>query len=157
MRNYEEREIKTLVDNNIYRLKSIADKKNINLESKVDEHAYAYADKNMINTVIRNLVSNAIRYNKQNGEVVISCLKTEKYLEISVKDTGIGIEPEKINDIFSINPDSNGDKSGNAQATGLGLYVSKEFVEKNGGEIRVNSKPKKGSEFIFSLPKVSGK
>ncbi len=153
--NPEEIDIKTLVDNNIYRLKSIADKNNVKLESNVDEHVYAYADKNMINTVIRNLVSNAIRYNKPNGIVAISCQKTEKYLEISVRDTGIGIKPEKINDIFAINPDSNGDNSGNSQATGLGLYVSKEFVEKNGGEIKVISEPKEGSEFIFTLPKVS--
>ncbi len=115
-----------------------------------------FADKNMIMTVLRNLVSNAIKFTKPGGRVVISKKRitenNQKYLQITVADTGVGIQKEDIQKIFRIDLSHSTPGTANEQGTGLGLLLCKEFVEKNSGKIWVESEVNKGTKFYFTLP-----
>ena len=116
------------------------------------------ADKNMLQTVIRNLLSNAIKFTPNGGRVAISAEPAENNgVVISVKDTGIGMSDQMRNNLFSIGantkrPGTNGEKS-----TGLGLLLCKEFVELNGGKIRVESEQNHGTVFSFTIPATGQK
>jgi len=150
--NREKTDIFELVNEtyNLYREK--ARSKNIRLISGVDIGSYAYIDKYMINTVIRNLVSNAIKFTYHGGEVNINSYTNGDYIHVSVKDNGIGIDKEDIKNVFSIGSNYSTPGTEQETGTGLGLIICKEFIEKNGGTIRVQSEKNKGTEFVFSLP-----
>ena len=120
--------------------------------SRVEEDLFIFADKNMINTVLRNLLSNAIKFTHRFGKVKISAEINSKEVTISVKDTGIGIPEENIKELFRIDSKYSRPGTDKEQGTGLGLKLSKEFVEMQGGKIWVESIVNKGSEFIFSIP-----
>lgn len=143
--------ISQLIDENIELLESTARNKNIEIYSEVNGETYAYADKNMVRTIIRNLISNAIKYTNQGGHIRIqsSCSKSCK---ISVTDSGIGISADNINKIFKIDESFSTIGTEREKGTGLGLILCKEFVEKNGGKLRVKSEHGKGSTFTFTLP-----
>ena len=113
---------------------------------------YIFADKNMINTVLRNLFSNAIKFTHKFGTVKVNAVINSNEVIISVKDTGIGIPEESINKLFRIDTKYTRPGTNMEQGTGLGLKLSKEFVEMQGGRIWVESVVNKGSEFIFSIP-----
>jgi signal transduction histidine kinase len=117
-----------------------------------DTEMSVIADENMLKTILRNLISNSIKYTYPGGEINISAEKTGNSIEICVADNGIGIEPEIIPTLFSSNLNRSKNGTENERGTGLGLMVCKEFVLKNGGNIRVESKVNKGSRFIFTLP-----
>jgi len=141
-----------VIKSNIDFHKISAEKKKIKLKSHIDTHNIVHADKNMITTVIRNLVSNAIKFTKINGRIDIMSSDSEKYLEITISDNGIGIDKDNLDKLFRI--DSYYSTSGTLgeSGTGLGLIICKEFVEKNGGKINVKSEKGKGCAFTFSLP-----
>jgi signal transduction histidine kinase len=126
--------------------------KNITVENSVSSRIYIQADKDMINLVIRNLLSNAIKFTPEGGRIDITAQQTSKSVEIFVKDTGVGIEPHIVNQLFE---NSYYSTSGTAQetGTGLGLMLCKDFLMKNGGSIHVQSEKGKGSTFSFRLPK----
>ena len=156
----EKLEINELVEENLVFAKAIAEKKGINLSSDLPPGVLAYGDRNMINTVLRNLISNAIKYTETKGSVTVSARNVQSednkaFVEILVSDSGIGIKEKHLNKLFRIdqNPSTRG--TSDEKGTGLGLLICKEFVEKNGGTIRVNSKETVGSDFIFTLPVVS--
>lgn len=134
-------------------LKSQALAKNIQIISTVDLALQAYADENMIKTVYRNLVTNAIKYSFPGGKIVISGEDLGKSIWISVRDFGIGINENLLGKLFRI--DENRERPGtmNEQGTGLGLILCREFVHQNGGEIMVESQEGGGSTFSFTLPK----
>ena len=112
-----------------------------------------YADKNMLQGVTRNLVSNAIKFTQKGGKVVISAgLETGNMLAISVKDTGIGMTDQMLDNLFQIGANTKRKGTEGELSTGLGLLLCKEFVEKLGGKIRVTSVPNKGSDFRFTIP-----
>lgn len=142
-----------LTNENISLLKNHAAKKSIHLDNKIDPSTEAYCDENMIRTVIRNLVSNAIKYTKENGSITCDSKISDNMIEFSVADNGIGIKPENVNKLFRI--DLNYSTIGTAEesGTGLGLILCKEFINKNNGEIWVESEFGKGSTFKFTLPK----
>jgi signal transduction histidine kinase len=144
--------IHELTNENISLLLNQATKKNIRLKNEIIPSIEAFCDENMIRTVIRNLVSNAIKYTKENGSITCDCQLEDDKVEISISDTGIGIKPENLNKLFRI--DVNYTTVGTAQetGTGLGLILCKEFVNKNNGEIWVESEFGKGSTFKFTLP-----
>jgi len=115
-----------------------------------------YADVNMLTTIIRNLVSNAIKFTPSGGEIVISARQFEKepnFVYISVKDSGVGISEENQSKLFKIDKSFTTLGTHQERGTGLGLILVKEFVEKHGGKIWVESELGKGSVFSFTLPK----
>ena len=106
----------------------------------------------MLNTVLRNLVSNAIKFTHKNGEVKISAKQNEKNVIISVTDTGVGMSKEKIGKIFNISEKVTTYGTEDETGTGLGLILCKEFVEKHNGKIWIESEEEVGSSFIFTIP-----
>lgn len=129
-----------------------ADKKKININLKLDENQIVYADKNSIATVVRNLVSNAIKFTSNGGWIEIDAKQNSKFVEISVSDSGIGIKGDDIDKIFMLDSSFTTKGTANESGTGLGLLLCKEFVEKNNGKIWAESKKGKGSTFYFTLP-----
>lgn len=150
--NPEKIPINKLVDENIDLLESTARNKSIQIYSEFDKELFAFADKNMVRTIIRNLISNAIKYTKQGGHINIKSYNDNKVCEISVSDSGIGISEENIAKIFKIDESFSTIGTEREKGTGLGLILCKEFVEKNGGKLWVKSEPNKGSTFFFTLP-----
>ena len=136
----------------IYQL--TANKKKISLKQESSENYKVYADKNMISTVMRNLISNAIKFTHKNGKIVISQHKNSRFLVINVIDNGTGIPEEDIEKLFQLGERVSKSGTENEMGTGLGLLLCKEFVEKNGGKIWIKSEPGKGSTFSFSIPLV---
>jgi len=106
----------------------------------------------MIRTILRNMISNALKFTSTHGKVGIKAFCIENRVVISVKDTGTGIKHEDIEKIFKIGSSFSKRGTENEKGTGLGLLLCKEFVEKHGGHIWVESEEGKGSEFKFSIP-----
>ncbi len=134
-------------------LKSTARKKGVRLTCDIDDSIMVYADRDMLLTIIRNLVTNAIKFTSDGDNV---CLSTKTLsndiLEVHISDTGLGMDEETIQKLFRIDVHHTTKGTSDEVGTGLGLILCKEFVEKNGGEIHVESKPGEGSSFIFTLP-----
>jgi signal transduction histidine kinase/Tfp pilus assembly protein PilF len=145
--------LKKIVDENIELLGSIQSK-HVNMINRIPETAIGYADSNTINLVIRNLITNAIKFTNDGGEIVLASEEKGNELVISIKDNGIGMTEEITKKLFDkVNPYSTRGTA-NEKGTGLGLILCKEFVEKNGGRIWVESTVDKGSTFWFTLPKA---
>lgn len=142
-----------LVFHNISLLKMNAEKRNIRIINNLEEDISVFVDTDMINTVIRNLISNAIKFNVDGGTIEINALQKNNMIEIEIKDTGIGLADEDIKKLFRIDVKNISIGSGNKEkGTGIGLIICKEFVEKNSGQIRVSSEKGKGSKFCFTVP-----
>jgi signal transduction histidine kinase len=134
-------------------LRSTSEKKQISLEVAADSEQVVKADRKMIETVLRNLVSNALKFTSPGGSVTINYVRlNNQAVEISVKDTGKGIPEEQLGTLFRIDESTSTPGTDNERGTGLGLLLCKEFVEKNGGEIHVQSEVGVGSEFKVILP-----
>ena len=122
--------------------------------NRIPETAIGYADSNTINLVIRNLITNAIKFTNDGGEIVLASEEKGNELVVSIKDNGIGMTEDITKKLFDkVNPYSTRGTA-NEKGTGLGLILCKEFVEKNGGRIWVESTVDKGSTFWFTLPKA---
>ncbi len=145
--------IGVIVARNVKLLTLNAGQKQITLKNSIQEEISVYADGNMLDTVIRNLLSNALKFTKAGGTVTISATHAENAVTVSVSDTGIGISEEKLSNLFRI--DARVQRVGTAgeKGTGLGLILCKEFVERHGGSIRAESVKGKGSRFTVSLPR----
>ena len=149
--------IESLINEIILLMTEAAGNKEIKLISKTENNLLVNADKNMIDTVIRNLVSNAIKFTSKEGDITIKShtitdKNNQKFAEISIKDSGVGITPEIQTKLFSITENISTKGTENEKGTGLGLILCKEFVEKHGGEIWVESEVEQGSEFLFTIP-----
>ena len=144
-----------LVDGIISVLEENANDKEIKIISKIEKGFPVNTDYNILNTVIRNLVSNAIKFTRKGGMVTVNAIKNENHITVSVKDTGIGISKEDIDKLFRIDVKFTKAGTNHESGTGLGLILCKEFVEKLGGRIWVESEPEKGSEFNFTIPIVN--
>lgn len=127
-------------------------KKKISVLNNIPINMKVFADKNLLSTILRNLISNAIKFTPQGGYITLSAEKSDGNINISVADTGIGMTKEQIGNLFKL--ETNLTKAGTSEekGTGLGLILCKEFVEIHKGSIWVESKPDKGSIFTFSLP-----
>ncbi len=132
-----------------------ASNKNILLESDVPADIRVFADKNMINTVIRNLLLNAVKFTRNGGRISLSARNIDHVVEIAVTDNGIGISPENFKKLFCIDCNVVSYGTEGEQGTGLGLILCKEFVEKNAGKIRVESEQGVGSTFTVSIPETA--
>ncbi len=130
------------------------EEKNILFHNHIELEMHVFADADMLKLIVRNLFANAVKFSRHGGEISILAYLKDDLVEISVEDTGVGISPENQKKLF--NPESNYSTYGTSQekGTGLGLILCKEFVQQNGGEIRVESKEGEGSKFIFTLPKA---
>jgi len=147
-------DLQKIVDENFELIGSIQNK-NINLVNAVAENTIGYADRNTINLVFRNLITNALKFSNDGGELRISAAVKENEWLVSVSDNGIGMNKDIQSMLFDkINPYSSRGTA-NEKGTGLGLLLCKEFVEKNGGRIWVESTESKGSTFFFTVPKAS--
>jgi signal transduction histidine kinase len=111
-----------------------------------------FADKAMISTILRNLISNAIKFTNTGGKIVISTEQRPNELVISVLDSGVGMNNESIGKLFRIEENYSTLGTQKEKGTGLGLLLCKEFVDKHGGRIGVESESGKGSKFFFSIP-----
>ncbi len=126
--------------------------KDIKISSAIDDDYFVYADKDMIDTVLRNLISNAIKYTRNGGKVKVTAKTNTNNVEVTVSDNGVGIPDNKLSAIFEIDKRTNTNGTENEEGTGLGLIICKDFLAKNGGQIWVESTQNKGSKFTFSLP-----
>jgi len=142
-----------LIDEIISLLKYSAGKKKIKLTTNIPHDLKVFADKNMLKTVLRNLVSNSIKYTKENGSITVSSTDHKNATQISISDTGIGINKENLEKLFLIENTISMSGTNNEKGTGLGLILCKEFIEKHKGKIWVESEVEKGSVFHFTLPK----
>ncbi|MDL2228531.1 tetratricopeptide repeat-containing sensor histidine kinase [Bacteroidales bacterium OttesenSCG-928-K03] len=136
-------------------MRNVIKNKNIQLTLQMPDTVYVNGDRNMLSTVIRNLLANAIKFTEKGGEVSLEITPADdNYYCVSIKDTGIGMNKEQINDIFRI--DYQQSKSGTAgeQGSGLGLIVCKELLEKHGSVLEIESEKGKGSVFSFGIKKV---
>jgi PAS domain S-box-containing protein len=133
------------------------EQKGISLINNIEPEISLLADKKMVNSILMNLISNAIKFTSRGGSVSVSA-KTinDSTIEISVTDTGIGMTKDKLKKLFKLGEKTKSEGTDGELSTGLGLMLCKEFVEKNGGKIRVESKPGIGSKFYFTLRKSKG-
>jgi len=146
--------IDALVKSNIKLLSEIAQNKSIQLISRLPENTMVWSDGDQIDIVIRNLISNALKFTPENGIVTIEGIEKNDYWEIAVRDTGIGIDEETKKKIFEENSAVTPYGTNNEKGTGLGLSLCKEMIEKNDGNIWVESIPGKGTSFFFTLTKA---
>lgn len=126
--------------------------KNISIKSKVKSGIFAFADENMIKTILRNLISNSIKFTMNGGKINLSAKKNNGLVTYSVSDSGIGIAANDIKKLFRIDVNPNSIGKSAEKGTGLGLILCKEFIQMNGGEVWVESKLGEGSAFKFTMP-----
>ena len=146
-------DLKKLVDENIQLLADTPGKE-ISLINEVAPNTIGYADSNTINLVIRNLITNAIKFTNDKGEVKVNAVAQGNEWVVSVKDNGVGMATEVLTILFDKTSPYTTRGTANEKGTGLGLILCKEFVEKNGGRIWVESAEDYGSTFYFTLPKA---
>jgi len=142
-----------LVVNDVLEILSEAAKlKKISITKALPKNSLVCADRNMIKTVLRNLISNAIKFTHPGGQIIISSQQEQNESVFTVRDTGIGIKKETMIKLFRVDESISTKGTNNEKGTGLGLVLCKEFVEKHGGRIWANSEAGKGSSFCFSVP-----
>jgi signal transduction histidine kinase len=147
--------LSAFMEENIKNIMHLANNKNISVDMAIDEKIIVNADKNMLSTVIRNILVNAIKFTHEGGQINISGLPLvhdKKNIEISVTDNGIGIESTELDKIFQIDYSTSGTKT--EKGTGLGLIICREFMKIQKGSIRAESTTGKGSSFILTIPSV---
>lgn len=145
---------KSIVDEIFLLNSEMALRKRIEIQNTIDPDIFIHCDVEVTKSILRNLMSNALKFTNSNGLVIIKLEKFESYAEISVTDNGIGITPEKIPFLFNIDQDVSTYGTENETGTGLGLLLCKELVEKQGGKIWVKSILGKGSSFYFTIPQI---
>lgn len=143
--------LKKLVDDNIELLSGMSSEKSIRFETSVDGEIFIQADINMLRTILRNLF-NALKFSFPDSTIFVSAVKKENMVEVSVKDNGVGIEKENMAKLFVPHEHFTTYGTKNEKGTGIGLNLCKDFVERNGGKIYVESEAGKGTKFIFTVP-----
>jgi signal transduction histidine kinase len=129
-----------------------AEAKKIYIDSRIDNSIFVFADKDMVNLVLRNLLSNAIKFTPVEGSIYLEARELRSCIEVSVQDTGMGISQEGLQRLQDQNYYSTRGTGGEA-GTGLGLMLCNDFLSRNGGQMNIRSEPGKGSIFSFTLPK----
>jgi signal transduction histidine kinase len=150
--NYETVQLYTEVNDLISSLQLSASLKNINLINNVDKNISLHADKNMILLVLRNLISNSIKFTNKNGYAKISASQNNNTTEIIIEDNGVGISAEDQNRLLKIDVHHSTPGTANEMGTGLGLILCKEIIEKHSGSIKIDSKLNIGTKIIIQIP-----
>ncbi len=143
--------VHNLVKENFDLLQNTMEQKGNRKEINVSEDLECFADKQTTNTVIRNILTNAIKFT-ENGTITVSAEMLSDFVQVSIKDTGVGIEEDKINTLFEVEKSKSTAGTKGEEGTGLGLIICKEFVEENGGKIYAQSELNVGTTIIFTLP-----
>ncbi len=151
--NPEEINMKKILYKTAELYKANAESKNISVNINVDDNLIVYADLNMIETVLRNFISNSIKFTENGGNINFSAKDNKGYVQFSIADSGVGISQETIDRLFKVGHNVSTLGTQNEKGSGLGLILCKEFIEFNKGKISVKSKLGEGSEFSFMLPK----
>ena len=133
-------------------LNNSAHQKAITIYIEAPDNLTVFADKAMMGAILRNLISNAIKFTHLDGEIVVSAQPEKDQLNVMVADNGVGIKKGAIDKLFVLEESHSTQGTQNEKGTGLGLILCKEFIEKHGGEIRVESEPGNGSKFYFNIP-----
>lgn len=152
--NLEEFKLIDIIEKVFCNYQNYASVKSLRLEKQIDGNIVIYADKMMLETIFRNLISNSVKYSYPNGKVLVTAEVSNHSVVISVKDQGIGISEDRIKTLLSLDnkltvPGTSGEKG-----TGLGLQICKDFVDKHNGRIWVESELEKGTTIFVSLPRV---
>ena len=145
------------INSTVSLLNDTAKSKNIIIDNRINPRHTVYADKNMLETITRNLISNAIKFSHGNSKIIIGSNEEEIFTEIFVKDFGVGIPQNELKNLFKLDQQKSKKGTGNEEGTGLGLHLCKEMVELHKGEIKVTSEEYKGSTFYFTIPKSKPK
>ncbi len=141
-----------LIKSNVSLLKFQAENKQIDLSYQAPGQLMVFADFNTINTVIRNLINNAIKFTPKGGRIIVTATNQDNNALVIVEDNGIGMSEETISKLFRIDVHHTTLGTAQEKGTGLGLILCKEFVQANGGQIWVESEEGKGSKFFFTIP-----
>lgn len=144
--------LRKIVNSELLSAREIADRKNVLLTADIPATAEVIADYNMLSTILRNLISNGIKFSERYGKVDIKATQAEQKILISVIDKGVGMTTVQLSNLFRIDVESVTKGTNNESGTGLGLIICKDFVEKHNGTIEVSSKPGEGCVFSFGLP-----
>ncbi|MEI7831286.1 MAG: HAMP domain-containing sensor histidine kinase, partial [Prolixibacteraceae bacterium] len=145
-------ELNAIIKEEILLLNGNAEQKSIIIATELSSIILVNADKAMLSTVLRNLISNAIKFTNQKGKITIASMFKQHELIISVIDNGVGMSKERLNQLFKIDESYSTRGTQNENGTGLGLILCKEFIEKNNGKIWAESEIGVGTTFYFSLP-----
>jgi len=143
-----------LINEIIELLNDAAQLKSITISTELPDNMHVSADKAMLGTILRNLVSNAIKFTHPGGTIVISAEQRQNECMICVRDSGVGIIKENLDKLFCIEESLSTAGTQKEKGTGLGLILCKEFAEKHGGRIWVESQYGIGSQFYFTLPEI---
>jgi len=133
-------------------LQAAAEKKEIQIQNKIEDDTIVFADNHMLHTIIRNILSNAVKFTQKGGSITIQAEKDSKNTILSITDSGIGMNAKIVENIFKLNVKTNRNGTENEPSSGLGLILCKEFIEKHGGKIGVESGENKGTTFYCSFP-----
>ena len=152
----EEFDLTDLVEDVVLLFTESAERKQITLKNECEDRLNVYADEAMINTVLRNLVSNALKFTHSGGSIRIFAHPTGQRVEIGVADTGTGIPLEDLPKLFRIDAQYTSTGTAGEAGTGLGLSLCQDLVTKHGSAIRVESKVGQGTTFRFTLPVSAG-
>ena len=150
--NSEVIDLNEIIDEVLHLFTENARKKKILLEAELNNVVYVFGDFNMVEIILRNLVSNAIKFTNRKGKVIVNTEVVNEFVQIRVIDNGVGMNSDTLRKLFIVGEDVSTNGTQNEKGSGLGLILCKEFVELNGGEIYVESEIGKGSSFIFKLP-----
>lgn len=145
-------DLNEIAGDNIALLLNSAHEKGIKFHSHIKSNTSAFGDKIMVNTVFRNLISNAIKFTPEKGKIIISAAGNQQWVEIAVQDTGVGIAEKDLPKIFDKRYHFVTDGTADEKGSGLGLLLCRDFVEQHGGKIWVESQQGQGSTFKFTLP-----
>lgn len=148
----EDIQLNLIVSQTIDLFKELSESKELVISSEILDNVFAFADKNMLMTVLRNLISNAIKFSSKGGRIQVLSEKRDSEFLIVVKDEGTGIKAENISKLFEKTEHVSTYGTNGEKGTGLGLLLCLEFIERHGGKIWVNSELDKGSTFKFTLP-----
>jgi PAS domain S-box-containing protein len=143
-----------IIQETVTLLDSSAKIKNISLTHSQSDDIVAFADQNMLQTILRNLISNSIKFTNAEGKVDIDAIPGQNQIEITISDNGVGMNEKALKKLFKIDTNTTTYGTANEKGSGLGLVICKEFVEKHGGKIWVESDLGKGSKFHFTLPDI---
>ena len=150
--NPKELELFKIAESSVSVARNNATSKNIHIKIDIDKDIKIFADANMISAVIRNIVSNSVKFTASGGEISVCASKNTHKIKLIISDTGVGMRNEVIDNILSGSGYLSTPGTANEPGTGLGLIISKEFIDKNNGSLDISSSPGKGTDFIINIP-----